>query len=109
MTTAPVREIDFYRAIEATAQHMLQAAKASNWAELGKLEGCCKSLINQLTDFQLQAPAHLKLAGTEVRERMSIMLSLVRLDGQVRHYTEPSWRMANQALKFAAARPDIVH
>jgi hypothetical protein len=87
--THQVRLIDYYRAIETTAQNMLDAASRHHWDEMHRLEQCCKTLINELEAQKAHLVDQSGLTREEGAERMQIMLRLVRIDGAVRHHAQP--------------------
>lgn len=81
-----VELIDYYRAIEATALEMLQAAQAKRWDELGRLETCCQHLVHEL---EAKKDIGEPLSQALQAERMQIMLRLVRIDADVRQALDP--------------------
>lgn len=77
--------LDFYEAIEAASQDMLEAARNGDWDTVVRLEGACALLI-----AQLKHAAHSQvLASEEVTIKSRIMQRILRNDAEIRHLAEP--------------------
>ncbi|RYF68595.1 MAG: flagellar protein FliT [Comamonadaceae bacterium] len=81
----PDRLLDYYKAIEAASQQMLDAARAEDWDEVVRCEGACAVLIEQLR-FQGKRQ---ELARDERAEKTRIMQRILRNDAEIRVLAEP--------------------
>ncbi|TDQ41396.1 flagellar protein FliT [Tepidicella xavieri] len=77
--------IDYYKAIEATSEQMVAAARVEDWDEVVRLEGACAVLIEQLRERS----AGLELTAQERAEKHRIMMTILRHDAQIRELVEP--------------------
>jgi flagellar protein FliT len=86
--------IDYYKAIEASSQRMLDAARAQNWDDVVGCEGACAVLIEQL-----RARAATEELSPEMRrEKTKIMQRILQNDAQIRYLTEPWLEQCEQNL-----------
>lgn len=86
--------IDYYRAIEAASERMLEAAQAEDWDGVVRLEGTCAVLIEQLR-FSSRSQ---ELLPEHRSEKIGIMQRILANDAQIRYLAEP-W-MARFEKKF---------
>ena len=77
--------IDYYRAIEESSRHMLEAAKSEDWDEVVRLEGACAVLIEQLRYTSREQD----LLPEQRREKSRIMQRILNNDAQIRYLAEP--------------------
>ena len=77
--------IDYYKAIENSSLHMLEAAKVEDWDGVVRYEGACAVLIEQLRH---RARTEELDAITRV-EKARIMRRILENDAQIRVLAEP--------------------
>jgi len=77
--------MEYYKAIEAASQRMLDAARVQDWEEMLRQQEGCAVLIEQLRS----AARGQELTAHERRERSSIMQRILTNDAHIRTLTEP--------------------
>jgi len=77
--------LDFYKAIEATSEQMLLAARDSDWERVTQCESACSLLINELRMKSQET----SLIPAQRKEKTRIMQSILRNDAQIRVLAEP--------------------
>ena len=77
--------LSYYEAIEKASADMLDAARAGDWDQVGKLEGACVLLISQLKQAARDTP----LGQDEARTKSRIMQRILVNDAEVRNLAEP--------------------
>jgi flagellar protein FliT len=77
--------LEYYEAIARASQSMLDAARASDWNEVGRLEQRCRTLIDALNEASVTAP----LQPTDNRRRMELLQRILADDAEIRDHSDP--------------------
>lgn len=77
--------LEYYEAIARASQSMLDAARASDWNEVGRLEQRCRTLIEALNEASVMAP----LQPTDNRRRMELLQRILADDAAIRDHADP--------------------
>ena len=77
--------IEHYEAIARASQSMLDAARAADWNEVGRLEDHCRALIDALNEASSAA----SLPPTENRRRMELLQRILADDAEIRDRSDP--------------------
>lgn len=77
--------LDQYRLLLEAAERMLAAARDDRWADVRRIEDHCGQAIATLRDARRRET----LSPADDRERMAVMLDIVRIDAEVRRLAQP--------------------
>lgn len=92
--------IEHYEAIAAASRHMLDAARAGNWDEVGRKEEHCRALIGRLKRTQPDG----SIASGVRRVRFALLRAILADDAEIRELSEP-WLKQLEALLGGHAGP----
>lgn len=92
--------IEHYEAIARASQSMLDAARASDWTEVGRLEEHCRMLIDALN----QASSSAALRPLENRRRMELLQRILADDAEIRDRSDPWLKQLEHLLSSRPTR-----
>ena len=92
--------IERYEAIARASQSMLDAARASDWNEVGRLEEHCRALIDALK----QTSAMASLKPTDNRRRMELLQRILADDAEIRDRSDPWLKQLEHLLSSRPGR-----
>ncbi len=77
--------MQWYRALGAASEQMLEAARSGDWEAVCRIEGASTVLVAQLRRLR----ASQDLAASLERERLDILRSIVMNDAEIRRIMQP--------------------
>ena len=92
--------IERYESIARASQLMLDAARASDWNEVGRLEEHCRALIEALNE----ASALASLKPIDNRRRMELLQRILADDAEIRDRSDPWLKQLEYLLSSRPAR-----
>ena len=92
--------LDRYQAIAVTSRAMVDAARADDWPEVGRLERQC---IRQVHQLKLAAQVD-SLDPADQARRVHLLRSILSDDAEIRRLAEP-WLAELEHLLLPGARP----
>ena len=92
--------IEHYEAIARASQSMLDAARAADWNEVGRLEEHCRTLIDALNEASSSAA----LRPMENRRRMELLQRILADDAEIRDRSDPWLKQLELLLTSRPAR-----
>jgi flagellar protein FliT len=101
-STAVVRAhlLDHYEAIARASQLMLDAARKSDWDEVGRQEARCATLVAALKAASLESP----LPPADNRRRMDLLRRILADDAEIRGRADPWLKQLERLLSSPQAR-----
>jgi flagellar protein FliT len=94
------QQIEHYEAIARASQSMLEAARSSDWDEVGRLEEHCRALIDALNEASQTAA----LRPTDNRRRMELLQRILADDAEIRDRSDPWLKQLEHLLSSRPAR-----
>jgi flagellar protein FliT len=100
--TAVVRAhlLDHYEAIARASQLMLEAARRSDWEEVGRQEERCRTLVAALKAASLESP----LPPADNRRRMDLLRRILADDAEIRGRADPWLKQLERLISSPHAR-----
>lgn len=92
--------LEHYEAIARASQRMLDAARASDWAEVGRQEERCRMLIAALK----AAAVRTTLPPAENRRRIELLRRILTDDAEIRGRSEPWLKQLERLISSPRAR-----
>ncbi len=86
--------LERYRSIHRTAKEMLAFAHRGDWKSVSETSSQICNAANDIADVAF----HQSLTSEAETERVEIMLSLIRIDNEVRNLREPWTQNLNKLL-----------
>jgi flagellar protein FliT len=92
--------LDHYEAIARASQLMLDAARKSDWDEVGRQEARCAMLVAALKAASLESP----LPPADNRRRMDLLRRILADDAEIRGRANPWLKQLEHLLSSPQAR-----
>ena len=87
--------LDYYEQIAQASQSMLDAARNSDWDEVGRQEERCRALVASLKAASVSSPL---LRPQDNRRRMELLRRMLAADAEIRGRSEPWLRQLEQLI-----------